>query len=49
MLKLLETKTLVFELKLNNRAHHSNELHYVAPTSVGGFDYTNSLEKVFAK
>lgn len=46
MLKLLHTKTLVFELKLNNWAHHSNQLHYEAPISVAGYEYTNALEKV---
>ena len=46
MLKLLDTKTLVFELKLNNWAHHSNQLHYEAPISVAGYEYTNALEKV---
>ena len=38
-------KTLVFELKLNNWAHHSNQLHYEAPISVAGYEYTNALKK----
>ena len=46
MLKLLDTKTLVFELKLNNWAHHSNQLHYEDPISVVGYEYANALEKV---
>ena len=49
MLTYVETvgyKTLVFEFKLNNWAHHSNQLHYEAPISVAGYEYTNALEKV---